>query len=111
MLPVKAIQRVSCTAETISAAGHSCGSAGGKGPLAQQHLFSVYVHVGTNEDFIGENKASCQIVGLQPSVLSHHSEVRGVSCPFSPKRCQERIVLQDMRHTAAYIVQKKLWLW
>ncbi len=61
LLPVLAIQRATCTAEVISAAGHSCGSAGGKGPLQQQHLFSVYVHVGINEDFVGEtHRLTCR---------------------------------------------------
>jgi hypothetical protein len=54
LLPVQAIQKAACTAETISAAGHTCGTSGGKGPLQQQHLYTVYVHVGINEkDFKG----------------------------------------------------------
>ncbi len=53
MLPVAAIHKISCTAEAISTAGHSCGMSGGRGALQQQHLFAIYVHVGSNENFAG----------------------------------------------------------
>ncbi|CAL8469014.1 g8555 [Coccomyxa elongata] len=53
MLPVYAIHKISCTAEAISTAGHSCGMSGGRGALQQQHLFAIYVHVGSNENFAG----------------------------------------------------------
>ncbi|EIE20983.1 hypothetical protein COCSUDRAFT_43360 [Coccomyxa subellipsoidea C-169] len=53
MLPIQALQKISCTAEAISTAGHTCGTSGGRGALQQQHLFSLYVHVGSNENIAG----------------------------------------------------------
>ena len=46
-------QAEGCTADAISAAGHSCGMSGGPQVLHQQHLFSVLTHVGAAEGFQG----------------------------------------------------------
>lgn len=66
MLPIQALQKISCTAEAISTAGHTCGTSGGRGALQQQHLFSVYVHVGAKENFAG---ISCPLMLLTLSLL------------------------------------------
>lgn len=55
-------QAEGCTADAISAAGHSCGMSGGPQILHQQHLFSVLTHIGAGEGFKGAPR------GFMPSL-------------------------------------------
>ena len=50
LLPVAALSAANCEPGLLEHLGHSCGASAGGGALQQQHLFSVFVHVGANEE-------------------------------------------------------------
>ena len=50
LLPVAALSAANCEPGLLEHLGHSCGARAGGGALQQQHLFSVFVHVGANEE-------------------------------------------------------------
>lgn len=55
LLPVAALSAANCEPGLLEHLRHSCGTKAGESVLRQQHLYSVYVHVGANEkDFTGE---------------------------------------------------------
>ena len=55
LLPVAALSAANCEPGLLEHLRHSCGTKAGESVLQQQHLYSVYVHVGANEkDFTGE---------------------------------------------------------
>lgn len=49
LLPVAALSAANCEPGLLEHLRHSCGAQAGKSVLQQQHLYSVYVHVGANE--------------------------------------------------------------
>ncbi len=49
LLPLASLQAADCEAGLLDHLKHSCGAKSGAGLLQQQHLFSVYAHVGANE--------------------------------------------------------------
>ena len=54
LLPVASLSAANCEPGLLEHLRHSCGVQAGASVLQQQHLFSVYVHVGSNEkDFTG----------------------------------------------------------
>ena len=63
------LQAEGCTADAISAAGHSCGMSGGPKTLHQQHLFSVLTHVGAAEGFKGAPRTLPQTLVAPPKPL------------------------------------------
>ena len=50
LLPVAALSAANCERGLLEHLGHSCGCQAGAGVLQQQHLFSIFVHVGANEE-------------------------------------------------------------
>ena len=50
LLPVAALSAANCEPGLLEHLGHSCGARAGGGALQQQHLFSIFVHVGANEE-------------------------------------------------------------
>lgn len=55
LLPMAALSAANCEPGLLEHLRHSCGTKAGESMLQQQHLYSVYVHVGANEkDFTGE---------------------------------------------------------
>lgn len=49
LLPAAALQLAGCDPGLLEHLRHSCGAKAGARLLQQQHLFSVYAHVGANE--------------------------------------------------------------
>lgn len=49
LLPMAALQAADCEAGILEHVRHSCGAKAGASLLQQQHMYSVYVHVGANE--------------------------------------------------------------
>lgn len=49
LLPMAALQAADCEPGLLEHLQHSCGAKSGAHVLQQQHLFSIYIHVGANE--------------------------------------------------------------
>jgi hypothetical protein len=57
LLPVAALQAAGCEPGLLEHLRHVCGTRAGSTLLQQQHLFSIYVHVGANFGWTGNGPA------------------------------------------------------
>lgn len=77
LLPVAALSAANCEPGLLELLRHSCGKQAGITILQQQHLYSVYVHVGANEkSFTGVCMAASWV---NRSVLACTSCTRKIS--------------------------------
>ena len=77
LLPLAALSAANCEPGLLDLLRHSCGKQAGSTILQQQHLFSVYVHVGANEkSFTGVCVAAAWV---HESVLACTSCTRKIS--------------------------------
>lgn len=80
LLPIASLQAAECEPGLLEHLKHSCGAKSGAPVLQQQHLFSVYIHVGANE--LGWSGGCTSFLPSMPAMLDTHFECRSALNKF-----------------------------
>ena len=92
-LPVQAVREAGCTAANARRLQRICGAAAGPTAMQRQHLFNVYIHVGSNEKkFRGASglpQLRSGFKGTSAAILAFHSQVVHDTVWFTDKGCAQ----------------------